>query len=198
MSNENEFDQPISGHDYDGIQEFDNPLPMWWLWSFFGTIIFAFLYFIHYQLGAGPNLDQELQADLAAIKATAASDQAAGSAGGGAAAPAPEDLNAVMNDPARIAAGKTIFAGKCASCHGNEAQGLIGPNLTDKFWIHGTGKPEEIVQTVTKGVLDKGMPPWEAQLKTTEIHSVVAFIRSIKGSNPPNPKPPQGNEVKDY
>lgn len=199
MSNDNQFDQPIAGHDYDGIQEFDNPLPMWWLWTFFGTIIFAFMYFIHYQLGAGPNLDQELQSDLTSIKNEAATASAqAGGAGAGETGSTAEDLNAVMNDPARIAAGKVIFAGKCASCHGPEGQGLIGPNLTDKFWIHGTGKPEDIVLVISKGVLDKGMPPWEAQLKPAEINSAMAFVRSLKGTNPPNPKPPQGNEVKDY
>ncbi len=200
MSNDNnQFDQPIAGHEYDGIKEFDNPLPMWWLWTFFGTIIFAFIYFIHYEMGAGPNLDQELKMDLATIKEVAAANSAAATTagGGGEQPPAADDLNAVIADKARAAEGKTIFAGKCASCHGNEGQGLIGPNLTDKFWIHGS-KPTDMVTVIAKGVLDKGMPPWETQMKATEINSVVAYIVSIKGTNPANPKPAQGVEDKEY
>lgn len=186
--NNNQYDQPIAGHDYDGIQEFDNPLPMWWLWTFFGTIIFAFIYYIHYEFKAGPSLDQELATDMAAIeqmKATATAE-------------APKvDLAALMNDPQRAQAGAAIYVGKCASCHGDKGQGLVGPNLTDKAWIHGA-KPENLVTVITKGVLDKGMPPWDGVLKTDEIHNVIAYIYSIKGTNPAGAKPPQGDEVPDY
>ena len=184
----NQYDQPIAGHDYDGIQEFDNPLPMWWLWTFFGTIIFAFIYYIHYEFNAGPNLDTELATDMAAIsqlKTTAAAN-------------APKvDIKTVIGDPNHIQNGAAIYAGKCASCHGDKGQGLVGPNLTDKAWIHGTA-PDAMITTIAKGVLDKGMPPWEGILKEDEIQSLVAFIISIKGTNPPGGKPPQGTEVPDY
>src|SRR5574343_592852 len=96
----------IKGHEYDGIKEFDNPLPGWWLVTIYATIIFAFIYVIHYEFGSGPTLAQE---------------------------------------PKVLAMGAEVFTGKCASCHGNELQGLIGPNLTDKYWIHGKGKISDIV-----------------------------------------------------
>lgn len=186
--NNNQYDQPIAGHDYDGIQEFDNPLPMWWLWTFFGTIIFAFIYYIHYEFNVGPTLDQELATDMAAIEQVKTAS----------AANAPKvDLATVMGDPNKIQVGAAAFAAKCASCHGDKGQGLVGPNLTDKAWIHGSA-PEQIFAVVAKGVLDKGMPPWEGILKEDELQGVVAFIYSIKGTNPDGGKPPQGTEVPDY
>lgn len=189
MSDENnQFDQPIAGHDYDGIQEFDNPLPMWWLWTFFGTIIFSFIYYIHYEFNVGPSSDQELAQEMAAIEKmqTVATESA----------PA-VDLTAVMKDPKMAEAGAAIFAGKCASCHGDKGQGLIGPNLTDKSWIHGASA-ENLLTTIKKGVLEKGMPPWDGILKTEEIHQVIAYVYSLRGSNPPGGKAAEGTEVPDY
>lgn len=186
--NNNQYDQPIAGHDYDGIQEFDNPLPMWWLWTFFGTIIFSFMYYIHYEFKVGPSSDQELSADMAAI------DQLKSKADESAPA---VDLATLTKDPKLAQVGALVYAGKCAACHGDKGQGLVGPNLTDKSWIHGA-KPEELLVTIKKGVLDKGMPPWDGILKTDEIHGVIAYIYSLKGSNPPGGKAPQGTEIPDY
>ena len=107
-----------------------------------------------------------------------------------------EELRALLSLPARVQAGKSIFQVRCASCHGAEGQGGIGPNLTDDYWLHG-GKMTEIRDTVTRGVPEKGMPPWGALLKKDEIHSVVAFIKSIRGSQPPNAKAPQGVKVEE-
>lgn len=189
MSDEKkQFDQPTMGHEYDGIREFDNPLPMWWLWTFLGTIIFAFIYYIHYQFNIGPSLDQELKEDMTVIeklKAEAGQNVAL------------VDWKTLLKDPARIQAGGVVFSGKCAACHGDKGQGLVGPNLTDKAWLHGS-KPEEIFKVVSKGVLDKGMPPWDGILKDDEMKNVIVFIDSIKGTNPPGGKPPQGAEVADY
>lgn len=189
QKNDSRYDQPIAGHTYDNISELDNPLPMWWLWTFFGTIIFAFVYYVHFELAGGPTSDEYLKQDLAkieAIKGSAPKNEFSGS-----------DLAAAMGDQTKIEQGKNIFALRCASCHGEKGQGQIGPNLTDKFWIHGS-KPSEVLMTVTKGVLDKGMPPWEGVLKPDELVAVVSFVHSIRGSNPPSPKAPQGTEFPDY
>lgn len=186
MSDDNsKFDQPIAGHDYDGIQEFDNPLPMWWLWTFFGTIIFAFLYYIHYELGGGPSIKQELEADLAVIEMAKKTGPPV----------AVEDLAIYVQDKTKIIAGAAIFKDKCASCHGKFGEGLIGPNLTDNFWINGSGSPEDVLGIIKKGVLEKGMPPWQDSLKAAEIFSVVAYIVSLRGSEPVNAKHPEGKEV---
>jgi cytochrome c oxidase cbb3-type subunit 3 len=182
--NNSKFDQPIAGHDYDGIQEFDNPLPMWWLWTFFGTIIFAFTYYIHHEFGGAPTLNQELEADMAAIESLKKTGPVV----------AIEELAGFLNDKNKIAAGSIVFKEKCAACHGPFGGGLIGPNLTDNFWISGGGTPEDILSVIEKGVLEKGMPPWKDTLKTVDTFSVVAYIVSLRGSAPVNAKPPEGKE----
>lgn len=180
-------DIPVMDHDYDGIQEYDNPLPMWWLVTFYGTIIFGFLYWIHYEFGGGSTLLDTLKQDMAQVEASKKSSQ-----------PAPNS-NADMEKMAAAGGGKEegskVYATKCAPCHGPQLQGSIGPNLTDEFWIHGKGTAAEIADLVRKGVTDKGMPAWEALLKPEEVQQVAVYVASMKGSNPPNPKAPQGNKV---
>ncbi len=177
-------DPELLDHDYDGIQEYDNPLPNWWLMTFFGTIIFAFIYYVHYTFGGGPNLREELEVamkDLPKASEKVFSD---------------EELKGKMDNPEIIAKGKAVFAGKCAACHGAEGQGIIGPNLTDNFWLHG-GHRADIVKTITKGVTEKGMPSWEGMISDDEIIQVAGFVYSLKGTHPANPKAPQGEEVKE-
>lgn len=174
-------------HDYDGIQELDHPLPGWWLAVFYITIVFAVGYVVYYMTGWGPTLTDELNTQMAAIEA---SKPKAPEGGNGL---TDEALAAMAKDPSKIEAGKVVFTGKCAPCHGDVGQGIIGPNLTDDNWIHGKGAPTDIMKVVTDGVADKGMPPWGPVLTPDELTAVVVYIRSIHGSNPPNPKEPQGD-----
>lgn len=185
MSDKDEV--PILEHVHDGIQEYDNPLPAWWMWSFLLTIIFGFHYWIHYEFGGGMNQKQELAADMSQIESLRKSSPAA--------ADSEDDLQKLAGDAPTLAHGKTVFGEKCAACHGAELQGVIGPNLTDEFWIHGKGTLSDIAGVVRQGVLDKGMPAWEGLLKPDELKAVVVFIASKKGSNPANPKGPQGDKV---
>ncbi len=180
-------DAPLLDHEYDGIQELDNPLPMWWLVTFFVTIIFGFNYWIHYEFGGGETLKQELAADLAVIEKLKASAPPTGDS---------EDELAKLaaSGAGVLASGESVFQGKCAACHGAHLEGGIGPNLTDEYWLHGSGKLTEISGTVRKGVLDKGMPGWEGLLKNEEIQAVTVFIASRKGSQPANAKAPQGEK----
>lgn len=170
-------------HNYDGIEEYDNPLPLWWLLTFFGTIIFAFHYAIHYQFGGGLSLADELKLAMDSLPKISEKQWSE------------EDLKTETDKSENIAEGKAVFAGKCAACHGAEGQGVIGPNLADKFWIHGKGDRVGIIQVVNKGVADKGMPSWNGLLTDKEIVSVVGYVYSLKNTNPANPKPPQGVEV---
>jgi cytochrome c oxidase cbb3-type subunit 3 len=96
-----------------------------------------------------------------------------------------------MRDARAMAAARDTFATRCAACHGPEGQGLVGPNLTDDYWLHGRTLAD-IRHTIEVGVPDKGMVPWKDQLKPDEIAAVTAYIATLAGSNPPNPKPPQG------
>lgn len=172
-------------HDYDGIQELDHPLPSWWLNLFYITMVFAVLYAGYYMLGPGKTTWQELAEQMKDIEVAQAK------------APKPEGQGdavyaAAIGDPHMIHEGSEVFARKCLACHGDKGQGLIGPNLTDDYWIHGKGSPADIAKVVIEGVADKGMPPWASILKSNEIVEVVAYIKSIRGSNPAGAKEAQG------
>ena len=180
-------------HDYDGIQELDHPLPRWWLSLFYATILFSILYAVHYMLGTGPSLREELAADMAEIEALKIVKTSAPLAG-----TEDEILAAIATQPEKISLGKAVFTGKCAACHGDQGQGTIGPNLTDDHWLHGTGKASEIAATVRAGVPEKGMPPWGPVLSSDELLNVTAFIVSIRGTNPPGAKEPQGTRQASY
>jgi cytochrome c oxidase cbb3-type subunit 3 len=100
-------------------------------------------------------------------------------------------LRALTKDARAMTAAKEVFATRCMPCHGAEGQGLVGPNLTDEFWLHG-GTLVEIRRTIHDGVPEKGMVPWKDQLKPDEVSAVAAFVGTLAGTHPPNPKPPQG------
>ncbi|MBX3022491.1 MAG: c-type cytochrome [Bdellovibrionales bacterium] len=177
----------MEDHEYDGIQELDNPLPNWWLLTFLGTIIFAYLYYLHYESGSGPTINQELKADLAVIEAAKAKR--------GTKSDSEEELQKLLASAAVLNEGKAVFQGKCAACHGADLQGVIGPDLTDDYWLHGQGKLADIATIVRKGVVEKGMPPWDGQLKDAEVSAVTVYIVSKRGSHPANSKGPQGEKI---
>lgn len=189
MMNKQEMDKELD-HDYDGIKEFDNPLPGWWLLTFYGAVVFAALYIAYYHFGPGPGPLEQLARDREAMQK--ASQQAPSAAGDDDAL-----FAAALASKEKLAAGAKVFQDRCVSCHAAGGAGSIGPNLTDKFWIHGDGSMPAIAKVVREGVLDKGMPPWGTMLKPEEVIDVVAFVKSLKGTNPPGAKAPQGNEVKD-
>jgi len=180
-------DKEIKGHDYDGITEYDNPLPIWWLATFIGTVIFAGIYYLHYEVADGPSLKQELALSLKQIETMKAN------------APvehlSEDQLAATFKDAKNIEAGGQIFSSKCAVCHVQDLQGVIGPNLVDDFWIHTKGTKSGIVQVITEGVTEKGMPAWKDLLKPDDILHVASFIYSKKGTHPANPKAPQGDKI---
>jgi len=190
------FDKPIAGHEYDGIKELNNPLPKWWLATFFGTIIFAFFYFGYFQLGHAPSQDERLAASLARIQGV--KEQAATEAA--AETPAHEtaenvDVEALEHDPKVLAIGKAQFDSKCMPCHGAHGEGIIGPNLTDKYWIHSKGDLQGILESFRKGFPDKGMPPWGELIPPDEHIPLAIYVMSLQGTNPPNAKAPQGELV---
>ena len=184
-------DQIIQGHKYDGIREYDNPMPGWWVALFWATVVFSVVYVlgVHYldfidtyeeDLAESLNDLEAARAAYAEANPTFTVDEAT--------------LQAYVDDPAMAEAGATHYAAVCASCHGDQGQGLIGPNLTDAYWIHG-GSNMDLFAVITEGVPAQGMPPWDSALSPEERAQVVAFLQSIQGTDPPNAKEPQGELV---
>lgn len=169
-------------HVYDGIVEEDNRLPNWWLGILFGTILFGFGYwFVFHTAEAMPNPGAAYKLEVAEL-ARAHPESA----------PMNDDtLLALAADPKLVAEGQATFTTTCVACHMAQGQGLVGPNLTDKFWIHGS-KPTDIHTAVTNGFPDKGMPPWGKTLGAAKVRAVTAFVLTIKGKNVPG-KAPQGD-----
>jgi cytochrome c oxidase cbb3-type subunit 3 len=170
-------------HEYDGIQEFDNPMPRWWVLSFWATIIYSALYLLNigpFGIGRGRLADYE--ADVTAWRAAHPVEGGATDS---------TTLLAAAADPAQVAAGKATFTSYCAACHAADGGGAIGPNLTDQAWLHGH-TITDIHRVVSEGVPAKGMPAWSRQLTPAQVQAVVGYVWSLRGSTPAAPKAPEG------
>jgi cytochrome c oxidase cbb3-type subunit 3 len=175
-------DTLLAGHDADGITEFDNDMPLWWLVGFIFTVVFSFGYLVQYHLADGPSSTKEYEQEVAAFNK---SKDPAGAA--------KEVVYTALTDAASLDAGRTIFNGSantCYTCHREDLGGMVGPNLTDEFWIHG-GDLNSIMKSIKTGFPDKGMQPYgtNARLSERQVLQVASYILSLQGSNPPNPKP---------
>lgn len=173
-------------HDYDGIRELDNKLPPWWLYLFYGCIFFAVVYLVKYEVMGGDNQETELRNEMAQAKIDIAKYMLT----------APDQMSEEkvtrLTEAADLAKGKTIFTNNCVACHRADGGGQIGPNLTDDHWIFG-GSIKNVFHTVTNGGRDgKGMIAWNATLKPTEIQQVASYVLSLQGTNPKDPKAPDG------
>ena len=182
MNNDNK-DPLLLDHDYDGIQELDNKLPRWWVWLFNLCIVFAVIYFAYYHvLGKGSLMASQYQAEMKIgdqIKARAVAEFE-----GNMASLAPS------KDAVVLAEGKQTFTTLCAPCHRPDAGGLVGPNLCDDYWIHGSNFVDNL-KIIWNGVPSKGMVTWRGVLKPTTIHAVGSYIYTLRGTNPKNPKLPE-------
>ena len=173
----------ISGHEYDGIQELDNALPKWWVWLFLITIIFSVVYMLSlFVFHTMDTQDEEYAREM--LTASELRDNTQTTAPDGSAL-------SLLTDEASLAAGKVIYDKHCLVCHLSKGEGLIGPNLTDKYWMYGGGI-EDVIDIIVVGAPSKGMISWKDQLSPKQIQEVSSFILSLQGSNPPNAKEPQG------
>ena len=178
----------ILDHEYDGIREYDNPLPRWWVWLWAGSFFFAIGYFFHYHVSHnGTSVAADYEQDMAEAREAEAKQSLAQPVN-------EESLGKLMANPALMTDAKALFGLRCSPCHGANAQGVIGPNLTDHSWIHGKGTLTDIYGVVDGGVAAKGMPAWGRQLTPIELRKVVAYVGTLRGTNVPG-KPPEGTEV---
>jgi cytochrome c oxidase cbb3-type subunit 3 len=174
---------PIQGaiiHEYDGIEEADNKLPQWWLWTFYLAIAFALGYWVYYEsvgIGRSP-LDRFAAERMAALDTGAPVTD--------------EVLVGLTGDKLAIRSATKAFGQNCAKCHGSRAEGNIGPNLTDSFWI-GEPSPTAIYATITGGRSGKGMPAWGLQLGPGLCKQLAAYVLTLRDTNVPG-KAPQGQK----
>lgn len=178
-------------HEYDGIRELDNDLPPWWKYGFYFSIVAAFAYIINYHvIRTGDLQEAEYNKSIAAAK-IAKEEYAKKSASN-----VDENSVTMLTDIADIEKGKKIFGELCATCHGKEAAGNAGPNLTDSYWLHG-GSLKDVFSSIKYGWEDKGMIAWQSQLSPIEIHQVASFIKTLTEIKPPLGKEPQGELYED-
>lgn len=177
----------ILDHSYDGIQEYDNPMPRWWVWLFWGSFWFSLAYLFHYWLGNGVSVADSYAAELKVAQEKAAAEALEVEV-------SEQSLGQLVADSTSVQAGEVVFVARCVACHLEKGQGSIGPNLTDDFWIHGTGRLMDIYEIVSEGVAAKGMPAWNRQLSPQELRQVVAFVGTLRGSHVAG-KAPEGQQV---
>lgn len=170
-------------HNYDGIRELDNDLPPWWKYGFYFTIVVGLIYFLNFHVfhtGKLPLAEYTEQMEIA----KAAKSKSA--------ATLDESAIDLLKDEASLTAGKSIFLMNCAACHGKNAEGVVGPNLTDDYWIHGGGI-KDLFKTIKYGWPEKGMKSWQQDFSAKQMQEVASYIKSLRGTNPPNGKDKQGD-----
>jgi cytochrome c oxidase cbb3-type subunit 3 len=173
-------------HDYDGIRELDNALPPWWKYGFYFTILVGILYlFLYHVTGDGKNPTQEYAMEMEKARIQKEIFEAGNK-------DKIDEKNVPMADAAGIAKGKDIYQNKCWACHGKLGEGGAGPNLTDDYWIH-KGSMNDIYQSIKVGYPEKGMQSWAKEFTPKEMSLVSSYIKTMRGTNPPNGKAPQGD-----
>jgi cytochrome c oxidase cbb3-type subunit 3 len=184
-------DELMLDHDYDGIKELDNVLPPWWVYLFYGTIIFALVYMVRFHIYNDYTQDEEFKEamELAELeKSKLPKDPAA---------EVSYETVVVLTDATSLAKGKEIFTNACAACHKADGGGLVGPNLTDEHWINGGGI-KNVFKLISEGSKNNpSMVAWNKTLSSKDIQSIASYILTLKGSNPAGAKAAEGEVWKE-
>jgi cytochrome c oxidase cbb3-type subunit 3 len=179
---------PLTGHEYDGIAEYDNPMPTWWVRIFWATFVFSIGYYVHYQLtGNGSSVEESYAGEMQAYR----EKQAAAALG----QEINEDaLTRLMQDPAMMKDAQSIYKLRCVQCHADRGQGNIGPNLTDDHWIYESSSLMDLLEIVSNGRPQKGMPTWSRTLRPVEVAQLAAYIGTLRNTHVPG-RAPQGTRL---
>jgi cytochrome c oxidase cbb3-type subunit 3 len=175
-------------HEYDGIQEYDNPCPGWWHLIFWCTVVFSVVYFAFFHLGyAGWTLDESYKSSLAQnlrLRFAEIGDLKGDEA----------TLLTYMNKPDWLAVGGTVFATNCQSCHAADGSGLVGPNLTDDYYKN-VEKLTDLVTVVENGAARGSMPAWRNRLHPNEVVLVSAYVAGLRGKDLKGPRGAEGRKI---
>lgn len=180
----------VREHSYDGIQEYDNPLPGWWNFLFYGSIAFSVLYFLYFQTGV-PN-----RSVIDRYNAAVARNLRLQFAEIGDLEPTRENMVKYMDQPKWLELGAAVFKANCYQCHGAEGQGMVGPNLHDDWWLHVT-RLEDIPKVVSEGAKNGAMPPWKHRLHVNEVLLVSCYVAAMRGQPTTAPPKPHEKEAKE-
>ncbi len=172
-------------HSFDGIRELDNRIPPWFSWLFYVTIFFAAFYMLDYHVfNSSPLQEEEYQIQVREAEIKRAELIKSG-------AFLNEETVTLLTDASALDAGKQIYNANCVACHAADGGGLVGPNLTDDYWIHGGGI-KNVFKVIKYGVTAKGMIAWQSQLNPNQMQEVASYVISLHGTTPANPKQPEG------
>lgn len=179
----------LTDHAYDGIQEFDNPLPGWWKWMFVGSIVFSVFYVMYFHIGA-PGRSVADQYDTALAANTLLQFKEIGDL-----EPTADNIMLYANKKSWLSVGQTVYKTNCISCHGRDGEGKVGPNLTDQFYKN-VRKVEDIARVINQGAGNGAMPAWSNRLHPNEIVLVAAYVASLRGAKTAGEgKGPDGVEI---
>lgn len=181
----------LTDHDYDGIRELDNNLPLWWKYMFYATIVFAVIYLYYYHFSGSGKLQIEEYEYSLVVAENEIEEYRKKSANS-----IDESNVKLLTDAKGIDNGKMLYLQNCAACHGKVGEGGVGPNLTDPYWLHGGGV-KNVFKTIKYGVPENGMKSWKAELSPKNIQEITSYIQTLEGTNPPNGKAPQGDKYEE-
>lgn len=174
-------------HDFDGIRELDNKVPPWFNFLFYGTIVWGIIYMLVFHVfgdGQVQATEYKMEIQQAALEREIMIKSGTF---------LNEENVTLLTDAAGLSEGKAIFQKNCVSCHAIDGGGLVGPNLTDDYFIHGSGI-KNIFKTIKYGVPAKGMIAWQTQLDPNKMQQVASYVISFLGTKPLNPKAPEGTK----
>jgi len=179
---------PLTGHAFDGIQEYDNPLPGWWKWLFILSIVFSILYWPYFHFGA-PGRSVSERFDVAMGENMRLQFAEIGEL-----QPNEATLVKMMNDSGWVKVGESVYRANCASCHGIDGGGIVGPNLADEHYKN-VREIADILKVVQQGAAAGAMPAWKNRLQLNEQILVSSYVASLRGTTPGNPKGAEGNVI---